>query len=594
VDGGQLVNQESQTAPYFVVFLGNLFMGFIYMLFVFLQSKPLYPIRSWWAVLLSLLLSSLLFSGVWMNQSSVLMTYPDWVSLYGLVIFVGLYAFLFFLVSQLFYLLDSVTAKPIKCSIPTGLGILFEVKVFFLTFLLILFGWLPYIVGWYPGILSYDASVQILQAFGKPTSLIPGTNVLSPVIQITNVHPYLHTMFISSLVRFGEVVGDFNLGLFFVTISQIILHLFGISLIFLYFYRSGLSRLFLIFFVSYFALSPMIPLFTVSIVKDIHFSAFFTLFVFSIFLYLRRVSGVSNPRSLSLYYAFLILMALPVIYFRHTGIFIVLLTFFVLVCFVPAFRRVGLVFMFALSGTFYFYNAFGLPLLNVSPAPSSAMYTVPFQQTARLAKYSPETMTQKDRLVISKILPIDQIAELYSPTYADSVKGFYNRTATPQDFSNYFLVWGKGMVNRPDIYIDSVWENVYLFYAPLSLERTGRIRPSKFVRQHGLNYQYGPHDKGLRRTATLLFEGSKFFSVVGLLTNVGFSTWLVFTLLAYMLYKRYWTGVLAFVPLLLFVLFYATYPSNGSVRHGITIIYSLPLMLGIVLLSGSRNPKQIS
>lgn len=68
------------------------------------------------------------------------------------------------------------------------------------------------------------------------------------------------------------------------------------------------------------------------------------------------------------------------------------------------------------------YNKVLLPSLEIANTSVREMLSVPFQQTARYAKYYGDEISEEDKEIIDKVLGYDDLGERYEPDLSDKVK----------------------------------------------------------------------------------------------------------------------------------------------------------------------------
>ena len=97
---------------------------------------------------------------------------------------------------------------------------LFVKHPFISTFIILPICWLPYIIAFYPGILSPDPSNQIKQFFNLDTQYREYVVMIDENVPITNHHPVLHTVILGGLVYIGKLLGSANVGIFMYSLLQ--------------------------------------------------------------------------------------------------------------------------------------------------------------------------------------------------------------------------------------------------------------------------------------------------------------------------------------------------------------------------------------
>ena len=124
--------------------------------------------------------------------------------LLNVIIFIGYYIFFTAIINLLFEFLQKEDLKE-KTSKNKYLNFIFNEHPFICTFIILLICYLPYIIAFYPGILSPDPSNQIKQFFGLDTQYRNYSIMLSDKVFITNHHPVLHTVILGGLAYFGNI-----------------------------------------------------------------------------------------------------------------------------------------------------------------------------------------------------------------------------------------------------------------------------------------------------------------------------------------------------------------------------------------------------
>lgn len=94
----------------------------------------------------------------------------------------------------------------------------FDRKPILFSFILILLGWSIYIIAFYPGIMTFDPSFQILQYFGIDNKYSYYSVLLDKNMIITNHHPVIHTLLLGTCVKIGLFFHSVNLGIFLYSI----------------------------------------------------------------------------------------------------------------------------------------------------------------------------------------------------------------------------------------------------------------------------------------------------------------------------------------------------------------------------------------
>ena len=486
------------------------------------------------------------------------------------------YFFIFkFCLSNIFYYLDKYK------NINGNNKILKYLKdhPFIVSLITILICWLPYVVAYYPTILSPDPSYQIKQFFGIRTKYADYAILLDESMQITNHHPVLHTLLLGSCLKLGTIIGNDNLGLFFYSIIQIGVLSCTLAYSIKYMIKNmNMSNKVSLLFLLIYSLVPIFPFYSMSAVKDVLFSSFIVLYVILLHNVVKK-----NGEGFKIYqYLLMFLLMLLIILFRNNGIYIIMLSMPVLIWIVRK-KWISYTILFVASLTFNTcYNDVILPYFKITPGSIREMLSIPFQQTARYSKYHGEELSDEDIVIIDKVLNYDTLADRYNPELSDPVKNKFNKYTTDEDLKKYFEVWFDGLKKHPVTYIDATVENIYGYFYP---EKQNWYIYAKFedrILEDGFEYSY--NSLGWLRTVLQSFGAS--FSripVIGLIVNIGFNTWLVLILMMYLVYKKEYKKLVIYLPALISILVCIASPANTYFRYVLPYIFSMPIMVASVI-----------
>ncbi|MDE7223662.1 MAG: hypothetical protein K2O34_07790 [Acetatifactor sp.] len=316
-------------------------------------------------------------------------------------------------------------------------------RCFVLSWLLIAAAWLPSWLAYYPGICSYDITIQ-------------GEQMLSH--NYIEHHPLAHTLLVEGFLRLGELSGDANTGMGLYTLLQLVVLAaalaYGIALL----YRLGRSYLWLAVLQLLAMFFPFHWYMAVSATKDILFTAFWLVLLLTLYQMLAQGRDSLRPDGRDLVY---VVSGTLMILFRNNGkyAFLVLLV----CCLLTAlfcrrnkrlYRRLFLASLCSLI--------LGLALLaGLSGATKAVqgdrreMLSIPIQQLARTMLYHgdagvlPEddgTMAETDRALIDDYM-LNRSYVNYRPEIADPVKSFtYTyvfRYRTREFLTTYFRLLGQ-------------------------------------------------------------------------------------------------------------------------------------------------------
>ncbi len=458
---------------------------------------------------------------------------------------------------------------------------LFDRRPVLCSMILMLVCWAVYMTAFYPAILSPDPTFQIKQFFNEDTKYADYVVLVDENVKLTNHHPVAHSVLLGVSILAGRFLGSDNFGLFLYSLFQTLTLSGTLAYTISYMKKLGLSRKFRLGALGIYCLVPMFPFYAMSAVKDVLFTAWMILYGLLMFDMIRSVTekgkaggnGISVKRAAVLT-ALLFLLSIS----RNNGVHVILLSFPFLIIVMKGSRKrlllVGLCFLALYGGYFKVL----LPGLHITNGSVREMLSIPFQQTARTVRDHEKDLTEEEKKIIDKVLGYEDLAERYDPELADPVKNKYNRYAEKEDLAAYFGVWFKGLLRHPDTYIQATMNNAYGFFYPdktkwyIYYKYDGRITENDLV-----DYHYNGL-KGLRSILRDFGRGFPYIPLVGLLSNIGFNTWLLLYMAFRIFEKNRRKYMVALLPYLITVLICVASPANTYFRYSMPYIFAMPLM----------------
>ena len=368
-------------------------------------------------------------------------------ALYGKTLLIALVsAFVCFLTWTLFDLLRERGRKTSKLSFRLPYSAL-AIGMFL--------AWVPTWLSIYPGAFSYDA-------YDEWKMVADST--------LNTHHPIVHVLFSGGSVElFHSLTGSYNIGIAVITALQMAIQagLFAFAI-----YKtdkmSG-SPIVRIIFALYYALHPVIVLFSVATTKDTLFSALemlFFLYLFDLFRdrekFLKDYKGVIGLGITGLFTMIL----------RNNGLYIALICFIVVfVSLLKSIKKHYLKVAVLLGILIIPYILYVGPLysaLGVSKDGGQEKLSMPLQQMTRVYHYCNESITEEDKLLFYNYVPEDAL-ELYKPTCSDNIKSRFNNEYYVENRAEFYKLWVKWGKENPAIYIVQFLVNTVDAWHPGSL-----------------------------------------------------------------------------------------------------------------------------
>lgn len=503
----------------------------------------------------------------------------------SILIFIVLFFLSRTLILFLYKYLDNYKIKNKKKS---KFNNLLDKHPFIVSMIIILILWLPYIISFYPIILSPDPSFQIKQFFGIPNKYSDYSIMLDKSVTITNHHPVIHTLLLGTCLKFGNLINCDNLGLFLYSIIQITILSSVLSLTISYMTKLKISYKYRLIVLLIYSLVPMFPLYAMSGVKDVIFTSLIILYVMLIYYLIKNKKDTLSIKKVIL----IILLLIFIMLFRNNGFHIILLSFpFVLLINRKNFKKLLIIFIIFLSFNTC-YNKVILPHFKITPSSVREILSIPFQQTARYVKYN--KLTKEEYEIYDKVLDMSDLAKRYKPEISDPVKNKFNKYTTDKELKEYFSTWLKDLTKDPVTYVDATTNNIYGYFYPFKLNWYVYYKYDTRIVSDGFNYHYNNLNtsRDILSTFAIYYP---YIPIIGLVSNIGFNTWILFFITTYMFHKKKYYGIIYLLPSYVALLVCMASPVNAYFRYAMPYVFAMPLTIGIFLdvIKGSvKNEKK--
>lgn len=463
----------------------------------------------------------------------------------------------------------------------------FDSKPFLSSFIVILLFFSIYIIAFYPIVLSPDPSNQILQYYNVRTKYADWAILRNENIFMTNHHPVMQTFLIGWCIDFGRMILNDNFGLFIYTMIQSLIYISTLAYTIKFLKNNGVSLKLRFILLLVYSLVPHYAFYTVSAVKD----TLYTAFMINMILFMVDVVRNYKSKDLSIKYVlFVTLIVILMSLMRHNGLYIAILSFISLMIyskknFTKLFASL-VIFVFVVVG----FNKVLIPYLGIADASIRETLSVPFQQTARLAKYHDKDIDEEDKLVIDKVLNYDTLASRYNPRLADNVKNEFNKYTTKEELKDYFKVWFKYLLKYPITYVNATIDNTYGYIYPNQHYWYVYDTYDKRVVKSGVvDYHFNKSTKFLRDSLTFYESVFPYLPGIGLISSIGFSTWVVLILSVYAKKKR---NLIYYIPLYLSIIICFISPANTYFRYAMPYMFILPMFVMLDIQEFRRNEDE--
>lgn len=308
--------------------------------------------------------------------------------------------------------------------------------------------WLPYMLLTYPGILWSDTATELVMYYGWKSD--PASGIL------TDHHPFTDTFLFGWFADFGGLWGNRAAGLFLLILLQSLLACLAMSRLASSVMKAGASIRIVRIAYAFLCLFPFVPMMFATLAKDTLFAVAFIWFL-SLFVELCSSRGecCADWRFLLALAAACMLCSLT----KKLGIYLAAFSLLTAVAVLGRARwriAVGSAAACLMGIMLVIVPAVLLPALQVSKGDVTDMFVVPIQQSARLARYHAEELSDADKAVIQRTLGIsaEELGERYTwynadPAKADGIAENADATA--------FLAWSLRQTVKHPITAFSSW-----------------------------------------------------------------------------------------------------------------------------------------
>ena len=553
----------------------------IYICFIMIKTKNIELTKSkiFFIILLDIFL---LISNVFINTGNLSYLYKNmWLILYNLIRFIAIYIVL---KRSLIYFENFIKNHEFKLKENKIIN-LFLKHPFLFSFIAILICWSIYVIAFYPIILSPDPSFQIKQFFNVRTKYADYAILLDNNVFLTNHHPVFHTMILGYSLKLGRFLLNDNFELFIYSLTQLLVLAFTLSLTIKYLNENNVNKKIAFIVLLLYCFIPMFPLYAMSGVKDTYYTCF-------IILYVMKLDKIIRSKQEKLSYKEMIqllLIMVAVCLFRNNGIYVLILSFPLILIYSKKYFQTLLVIFIGVLAFYGTYTKVLLPSLKITDGSIRETLSIPFQQTARYVKYYDKDLSKNDIKVIDKVLEYETLAKRYNPKISDPVKNEFNKYTTKKELLAYLKVWFKCFFKHPLVYIEATLNNIYGYFSPQSTnwyiyyKYDTRITEDKLV-----NYHYN-NLSSLRLILSSFAQGFPYIPLIGLISNIGFNTWILLGLTTYSIFKKKKEYLIVLSPLLISLLICVASPVNTYFRYAMPFIFIMPFIFTLIVTRLKNN-----
>ena len=429
--------------------------------------------------------------------------------------------------------------------------------------------YIPYLLQYSPGILSFDSANEIGQAMGIET--------------LNDAHPLLHVLMVFIPMTIGKWLGDYNMGVAFFSIMQMAIMSTVFAFTLVYMKNKGAPKIFIFLALAFFALYPVNGLFSITMWKDVIFALSVLLLTICMYELITNTDTfiISKKKNI-----LLVLSLLAVMLFRHNGFYVaILLIPFLFMIPRKYYKRLIVIILATLviiSGyKFVCYNIANIPKGN-----SVETISVLVQQVARTVKYEYDTLSYEDKQEINKFFDVERIGQLYDPYISDKVKGNFNNKYYDENKGEFFKLWFSLLLKYPTQFIEAFIYNNYGYWYPETwnfIVIKGFSSPDHPTLKDLDIQSDGLIDSGIVSNLGEITE-KRNIPISSFMFSVGFSFWILVVLLGYNIYTRNTKNILIFLPCILVWLTILASPVYCEYRYIYSLFVCIPLFISTIYI----------
>ncbi len=484
--------------------------------------------------------------------------------------------------------------------------------------LILIVCWSPYLLAFYPGTVCWDLGEMVAQFFGQT--------------EMDTWHPVFTTWVMGSCVWIGRLFGSDNLGAALFTALQTLALSYALSRAVHALKEMGINRVVRWIAVGFFAAAPIWAGYAQFISKDTLYTACMLLFVLAALrvavsphptacgghLPLKGkakqsarqrlpLEGKLSPKvtdevktSLELFVWGLLACLL-----RSNGLYVVLPTAIVLCLIARPKKFVVPALAGAVACALLFSNVL-IPALGIRDETASGIYSVCFQQSARVLRDHADTVTPGEYAGIDAVLDAENLPELYEPWISDPVKYTFRQygqgaEAEKAALARYRETWLSMLKKYPLDYLESFFAGNIGYYT-----FTPKIEGETFNNQAGNRLVFETYELGdsrgydprfldttqiaalepVRTLLAMFARGWRHIPVIGMLYVCATYAWTLVGAAISLCRQKRWRILAAFLPALLSLGVCMLSPVNDYFR------YFLPIVAMTIPLLGAASAKE--
>ena len=439
--------------------------------------------------------------------------------------------------------------------------------IFWLLWIIIFASWIPAFLAYYPGILSYDSLSQTNQVFS-------GVYLAA--------HPPIHTFIWEICLKVGGMKSDAPLIIY--SILQMLFLSFVFAQLIKYLINRNVNNIIILLSILFVTVNPVIAIFSMSMTKDVYFTAFFVLFILQLIEFIRNPKQFCSSKFKVIVF---IIITLIMCLFRSNAIYVLILTTIVLlVCFRAFYKKVLLLFLIPIVCYCFITNGL-YNYLGYVKGNSCEMLSIPIQQISYVVFRHDSEIDKKTKKKISKFLAYYLVSDNYNPRFADPMKGTFRNEYYDSNKIEFYKLWFYFLKKYPSNYVSSFLSlNLPYWYIDSDvIDEYSKRRYIETDMRIGTNYKVKRDSKFpwlLNQYEKVEnYQLFKKIPFVSLLFSLSFPIWLILFTVCIFLYNKRAKLILPLIPLIFLWLTYIAGPVS-IFRYVLPMFALYPLIFALI------------
>lgn len=449
-------------------------------------------------------------------------------------------------------------------------------KIFRIPFLgwtsIFFLSWFPCYMAYYPGIYSYDMDDLTTQALGT-------------ISDITKFHPPLHTLIWKAFLSLQNHVGIEAITLY--SLTQMILLAIVFSRLIRLLVKKNYENWIIIGSILFFALNPVIALFSFIPTKDVYFAITFMNLGIELWEFASCQEAYMHSSYCCLRLCITILLCCL---FRNNAVYALVLYSFIMLFALRKDRKKLLGIFACAFFCFFFISKVVYGAIGIQEGNEREILSVPIQQIANVVTLEEDTLSDEEKEHIDQFIPYDSIAENYNPRFADPVKQNFQTDTFRKNKADFFILWFQLFTKHPGNYINAFLSlNLPYWYPDASSkdEYSKRKYIETFIYDYdSIGYTFERNSKfpqlydKYERVAN--YKAFQKVPIVSNLFSISTPVWMLITCIFILLSKQKKKLILILLPSLLIWLTFMAGPVSNF-RYIFPIFIQYPLFAAIAL-----------